>query len=63
MTKKNKKIAVVGAGHNSLVCAAYLAKAGFSVDVYESRSQVGGMASTKNWEGIQGPRRSTSLSI
>jgi Phytoene dehydrogenase and related proteins len=33
MTKKNKKIAVVGAGHNALVCATYLAKAGFSVDV------------------------------
>ena len=43
MTKKNKKIAVVGAGHNALVCATYLAKAGFSVDVFESRSQVGGM--------------------
>ena len=46
MTRKNKKIAIIGAGHNSLVCAAYLAKSGFSVDVYESRSDVGGMAST-----------------
>ena len=47
MTKKNKKIAVVGAGHNSLVCATYLAKAGFSVDVFESRSQVGGMVGSR----------------
>ena len=38
MTKKNKKISVVGAGHNALVCATYLAKAGFSVDVFESIS-------------------------
>ena len=48
MTKKNKKIAVVGAGHNALVCATYLAKAGFSVDVFESRSQVGDDGS-ENW--------------
>ena len=47
MTRKNKKIAIIGAGHNSLVCAAYLAKAGFSVNVYETRSDVGGMASTR----------------
>ena len=56
MTRKNKKIAIIGAGHNSLVCAAYLAKAGFSVNVYETRSDVGGMASTRELaEGYKVP--------
>ena len=56
MTRKNKKIAIIGAGHNSLVCAAYLAKSGFSVNVYEARSDVGGMASTKELaEGYKVP--------
>jgi phytoene dehydrogenase-like protein len=33
---------IVGAGHNGLVCAAYLARAGQRVLVIESRSRVGG---------------------
>jgi phytoene dehydrogenase-like protein len=37
---------VVGAGHNGLVAAAYLAKAGRSVLVVEAAEQVGGMAAT-----------------
>jgi len=56
MTRKNKHIAIIGAGHNSLVCATYLSKAGFNVDVYESRSDVGGMASTRELaEGYKVP--------
>ena len=47
MTRKNRNIAIIGGGHNSLVSAAYLAKAGFNVELFESRSEVGGMASTK----------------
>ncbi len=39
-------IIVVGGGHNGLICAAYLAKAGFDTLVVESRSSVGGCAST-----------------
>src|SRR5579863_9936000 len=33
---------IVGAGHNGLACAAYLAKAGQRVLVIESRQRVGG---------------------
>ena len=49
MTKKNKKIVIIGGGHNALTCSAYLAKTGFSVELYEARSQIGGMASTREF--------------
>ncbi|WP_347309985.1 phytoene desaturase family protein [Defluviimonas sp. SAOS-178_SWC] len=38
---------VVGAGHNGLTCAAYLAKAGLKVCVVEQRPFVGGAAITR----------------
>ena len=37
---------IVGAGHNGLVAAAYLARAGVPVTVLEARDAVGGCAST-----------------
>jgi phytoene dehydrogenase-like protein len=40
-------VVVVGAGHNGLTCAAYLAKAGKSVLVLETRDVVGGGCATK----------------
>ncbi|MEJ2320488.1 MAG: NAD(P)/FAD-dependent oxidoreductase [Gemmatimonadales bacterium] len=38
---------LVGAGHNGLVCAAYLARAGLSILVLERREVVGGAAVTE----------------
>ncbi|MFP4323827.1 MAG: phytoene desaturase family protein [Anaerolineales bacterium] len=40
-------ILVVGAGHNALVCAAYLAQAGYAVGVVERRHKVGGAVVTE----------------
>ena len=38
---------IAGAGHNSLVCAAYLAKAGFRVLVLEGHQVIGGGCKTQ----------------
>jgi len=38
---------IIGAGHNGLVCAAYLLKAGYSVLLLEKRSVPGGAATTE----------------
>jgi phytoene dehydrogenase-like protein len=49
---KRSRIAIVGAGHNALVCACYLAKAGHDVTVFERRSRVGGAVNTEElWPG------------
>ena len=40
------EVIVVGAGHNGLICAAYLARAGIDTLLLETRSEVGGCAST-----------------
>ncbi|MDO9418056.1 phytoene desaturase family protein [Pararhizobium sp.] len=43
MAKANQyDVAIIGAGHNALVCANYLARAGLSVVVLEARGVVGG---------------------
>lgn len=42
-------ILIIGAGHNGLVCAAYLAKAGRKVLVLERSNQVGGAAITREF--------------
>jgi phytoene dehydrogenase-like protein len=45
---------VIGGGHNGLVCAAYLAKAGRRVCVLERRHVLGGCATTeKLWPGYR----------
>jgi phytoene dehydrogenase-like protein len=40
-------VVIVGGGHNGLVCAAYLARAGLSVTVVERRHVLGGAAVTE----------------
>ena len=46
-------VAIVGAGHNGLACAALLAKAGRSVAVFERHSEIGGatVSDTHAWPG------------
>ncbi|MSQ64013.1 MAG: NAD(P)/FAD-dependent oxidoreductase, partial [Betaproteobacteria bacterium] len=42
-------VIIIGAGHNGLVCACYLAKAGLRVKVLERRGVVGGAAVTEEF--------------
>lgn len=45
---------IVGAGHNGLVAAAYLARAGLDVEVLERRDIVGGACVTEElWPGVR----------
>ena len=48
MTDANR-IVIVGGGHNGLVCAAYLARAGRKVLVLEANEQFGGAAVTREF--------------
>ena len=42
MTKKDFDVVIMGAGHNGLVAASYLAKAGKSVLILEANNEIGG---------------------
>ncbi|MFZ1477706.1 MAG: FAD-dependent oxidoreductase, partial [Sphingorhabdus sp.] len=48
MTQKYDAV-IIGAGHNGLVCAFYLAKAGLKVRIVERRDVVGGAAVTEEF--------------
>ena len=48
-TDTDVDVVVIGAGHNGLVCAGYLARAGHRVKVVERRSVVGGAAVTEEF--------------
>jgi phytoene dehydrogenase-like protein len=47
-------VIIVGAGHNGLTCAAYLARAGRKVLVLEARERVGGACTLEEpWPGVR----------
>jgi beta-carotene ketolase (CrtO type) len=48
-------IIIIGAGHNGLVCAAYLLKAGYSVLLLEKRPVPGGAATTEEAMPAEAP--------
>ena len=49
---KKAKVAVIGSGFSSLSNACYLAKQGFSVEVFEKNKTLGGRARTKEINGF-----------
>ena len=58
------EVAIIGAGHNGLVAAAYLARAGFSVEVFERRELAGGACVTEElWPGVRASPAAYTLSL
>jgi phytoene dehydrogenase-like protein len=49
LTKQTRDVILIGGGHNGLVCAFYLARAGLNVTVLEQRAVVGGAAVTEEF--------------
>jgi len=41
--KNNKKIAIIGSGPSGLTCAAFLARSGYNVTIYEKYKKLGGI--------------------
>jgi phytoene dehydrogenase-like protein len=57
-------VLIIGAGHNGLVCAFYLAKAGHKVTVLEKRDVVGGAAVTEEFHpGFRNSAASYTVSL
>jgi phytoene dehydrogenase-like protein len=48
-------VVIIGAGHNGLTCAAYLARGGLSVLVLERRDVVGGACVTEEIDPVRAP--------
>ncbi len=59
-----RDILIIGAGHNALVCAFYLARRGLKVTMLESRSIVGGAAVTEEFHpGFRNSTASYTVSL
>ncbi|HEY5007853.1 MAG TPA: FAD-dependent oxidoreductase, partial [Caulobacteraceae bacterium] len=55
---------IIGGGHNGLVCAFYLARAGLEVRVLERRGVVGGAAVTEEFHpGFRNSTASYTVSL
>ena len=64
MTTPCYDVAIVGGGHNGLVCACYLARAGMKVIVLERRDIVGGAAVTEEFHpGFRNSTASYTVSL
>ena len=46
---KPRTVIIIGGGHNGLVCATYLAKEGYNVQILEARDTLGGGLSTREF--------------
>ncbi len=67
--------AIIGAGHNGLVAACYLAQAGYDVTIYEKSAQTGGLCVNEelwpgytvsvwaNWSGMFMPQIASDLGL
>ena len=64
MSGRGADVVVVGAGHNGLVCACYLARGGLRVKVLEGRAVVGGAAVTEEFHpGFRNSTASYTVSL
>lgn len=62
--EKNLDVAIIGAGHNGLTCAAYLARAGLRVALFERRGIYGGTAVTEEFHpGFRNSTASYTVSL
>jgi phytoene dehydrogenase-like protein len=52
---RQRSALVIGAGHNGLTCAFYLARSGYQVRVFEKRYVVGGCAVTEEIDPLNAP--------
>ena len=64
MAQRETDVVILGAGHNGLVCAFYLARAGLKVTVLERRGVVGGAAVTEEFHpGFRNSTASYTVSL
>src|SRR6476469_7431312 len=64
MRGNERDVVIIGGGHNGLVCAFYLARAGLRVTVLERREGVGGAAVTEEFHpGFRNSTASYTVSL
>ena len=64
MSTRDTDVVILGGGHNGLVCAFYLARAGLKVTVLERRGVVGGAAVTEEFHpGFRNSTASYTVSL